>query len=274
METLLISSQPIKLQNAAFYADAWFLSLSPSSEHIYLVISTSLTVRDVKLLHLAWNYCEQKAPEAAMRLDVDITCIDLSCLLFVVWNSRMNNYKAAPFFWTILHVCSTTRLAEDFQSLLYPGGNPSEGLAEPESSAASRPWTSRTETQLLSQTGFRWHDTCWVVKSAPVAVFFSSSSSSSAPEPLYENSSLACHVTADDRICVTACRLWLLSLADGKKEKSSNAAILQTAKTRVDQYLLNYFPADWCFLRINPSSDLTYEYPLDSTHQCLSVKPH
>lgn len=40
-----------------------FCSPTSSSEHIYLVISRSLTVRDVKLLRLPWNYCENKRQE-------------------------------------------------------------------------------------------------------------------------------------------------------------------------------------------------------------------
>lgn len=69
-----------------------------------------------------------------------------------------------------------------------------------------------------------------MVKIALVAVF-----SSSSPEPLVGNSSLTCHVMADDRICVTVCHLLLFLLAGGKNEKSSNVRRLQTAVIKVDQ---------------------------------------
>lgn len=70
-----------------------------------------------------------------------------------------------------------------------------------------------------------------MVKIAPVAAFFPSSSS---PEPLFENSSLTCHVTADDRICVTARCLLVFLLAGGKNKKGSNVRRLQTVETKVD----------------------------------------
>lgn len=100
------------------------------------------------------------------------------------------------------------------------------------------------------------------------------SSFSSLSEPLFENSSLACRVTADDRICVTACRLLLFSLAGGKKKKELERRKIANSGNKSRPVLFKLPP---CWLTFpknkhNTSSGLIYKYPLDSTCRRLSVR--
>lgn len=136
-DPLLISSVPIKLKKMpSFYADARF-SLP--------IIRANLLCQwqsDWGVIILHWS-----------QIHEDVTASGVLCTNIDITYSI--SYFSVNFFWDIRHVCSRTRRKKGFSVNTALVRRSEQAITEPVFSFATHSWTSRKETQLLSQPSRR-----------------------------------------------------------------------------------------------------------------------